>query len=50
MEGKLKQPAWCNYGRDELGDAATPALGCWSLLNGNVTSEDYCKTCELYKL
>lgn len=46
---KLAQPSWCDYGQDELGDAATPVLGCWSLLAGKVTNEEFCKDCELYK-
>lgn len=46
---KLVQPDWCNYGKDELGDATTLVLGCWSLLAGRVTSEEFCKNCELYK-
>lgn len=49
MSNKLVQPEWCNYRKDELGDATTPYLGCWSLLAGRVTSEDFCKDCELYK-
>jgi hypothetical protein len=40
----LVQPEWCTYP-----DAATPVLGCWSLLNGRVTGEDFCKRCELHK-
>ena len=45
----LKQPKWCNYSKDELGDATTPGLGCWSLLNGLVKNETFCKfKCELY--
>lgn len=38
------QPEWCTYP-----DAATPILGCWSLLNGRVTGEGFCKGCEMYK-
>ena len=46
---QLVQPEWCDYAVDELGDATSPYLGCWSLLAGRVTSEDFCKSCELYK-
>ena len=49
MDNELVQPEWCNYAVDELGDATTPLFGCWSLLAGRVTSEDFCKDCELYK-
>ena len=48
MSKELKQPQWCGYGKDELGDATHPALGCWSLLRGLVTNEEFCKDCELY--
>jgi len=40
----LVQPEWCTYP-----DAAMPVWGCWSLLNGRVTGEDFCKGCEMYK-
>ena len=40
----MKQPEWCMYQ-----DANRPIWGCWSLLSGRVTSEEYCKDCELYK-
>ena len=40
----LVQPEWCSYP-----DAAMPILGCWSLLAGRVTGEDFCKGCELHK-
>jgi hypothetical protein len=40
----VSQPEWCTYP-----DAAMPVFGCWSLLNGRVTGEDFCKSCELYK-
>lgn len=49
MANKLKQPDWCGYRKDELGDATHPALGCWSLLNGWVKDQEWCKSCELYK-
>lgn len=49
MSKQLVQPEWCNYRKDELGDAATPLLGCWSLLAGRVTSEDFCRSCDLHK-
>lgn len=39
---EIKQPDWCNYPKNELGDATTQALGCWSLLNGNIHSKDDC--------
>jgi len=42
-------PKWCNYPDNELGDATTPGLGCWGLLNKFVKSEEDCKDCELYK-
>ena len=38
------QPEWCEYP-----DAATPVWGCWSLLNGRATGEDFCKVCEMHK-
>lgn len=41
---KIEQPEWCNYS-----DAALPRWGCWSLLGGLVTNEDFCKDCERYK-
>lgn len=40
----VSQPEWCTYP-----DAAIPVFGCWSLLNGRVTGEDFCKGCELRK-
>jgi hypothetical protein len=40
----MEKPKWCNYP-----DTDKPIWGCWSLLSGKVTSEDYCKTCERYK-
>lgn len=40
----LVQPEWCEYP-----DAAMPVFGCWSLLNGRVTGEDFCKGCEMHK-
>lgn len=40
----VKQPEWCTYS-----DAATPVWGCWSLLNGRVTGENFCKVCERHK-
>jgi len=39
-----KQPSWCNYP-----GAETPFWGCWSLLDGYVKDENYCKTCDCYK-
>lgn len=40
----MKKPKWCNYP-----DATTPTLGCWSLLDGLVKDESYCKDCDCYK-
>ena len=39
----MEQPKWCNYP-----DATTPALGCWSLLDGLVKDEHYCYFDDLY--
>ena len=36
----VSQPDWCTYL-----DAEIPVWGCWSLLNGRVTGEDFCKGC-----
>lgn len=44
MEKELKQPDWCCYP-----DATFPISGCWSLVGGYVTGEDYCKKCDCYK-
>ena len=41
---KIEQPKWCNYP-----DATRPFLGCWSLLDGLVKNEDFCKNCDCYK-
>ena len=41
---KIEQPKWCNYP-----DATRPCLGCWSLLDGLVKNEDFCKHCDCYK-
>lgn len=49
MPKELKQPEWCGYSKDELGDATTPLWGCWALLGGLVENEECCKNCELYK-
>lgn len=38
-----KQPDWCDYP-----EADQPFFGCWSLLDGMVTDENYCKECECY--
>ena len=43
IKEKPAQPDWCAYP-----DATQPMFGCWSLLGGIVTGEDYCKKCELY--
>ena len=41
----MEQPKWCNYPH-----AASPTfLGCWSLLDGLVKDESYCKDCDCYK-
>ena len=40
----MKQPKWCNYP-----NANQPIWGCWSLLDGLVKNEDYCKNCDCYK-
>ena len=42
---KIVQPEWCDYPNDELGNAATPVLGCWSLLEGNINKPEDCLTC-----
>lgn len=39
-----EQPAWCSYP-----EADRPFWGCWSLLDGYVTGEDFCKKCDCYK-
>ena len=39
-----EQPAWCSYP-----EADRPLWGCWSLLDGYVTGEDFCKKCDYYK-
>ena len=44
MTKNIKQPEWCCYP-----EADEPFWGCWSLLDGMVTSEEYCKKCEYYK-
>jgi hypothetical protein len=43
---KIKQPEWCDYT-----NATEPVWGCWSLLNGNVSSKDECikYNCECCK-
>ena len=38
------QPDWCGYP-----DALDGMMGCWSLIYREVSSEDYCKNCELYR-
>ena len=40
---EIKQPKWCCYP-----DATEDLWGCWSLLGGMVTSEEYCKNCDCY--
>ena len=40
----MEQPKWCTYP-----EATEPVWGCWSLLGGHVTGEDYCKKCEMYR-
>ena len=44
MTENIKQPEWCGYP-----EAIMYHWGCWSLLNGMVTSEEYCKNCDCYK-
>lgn len=39
----LKQPDWCGYPSNELGDATRPGWGCWALLNGAVKCPEDCK-------
>ena len=38
------RPEWCN-----CPDAVMEAFGCWSLIEGDVTGEDYCLNCEHHK-
>ena len=40
----MEQPKWCDYP-----DATRPFFGCWSLLDGLVKEESYCKDCDCYK-
>ena len=40
----MEQPTWCTYP-----EATEPVWGCWSLLGGYVTGEEYCKKCEMYR-
>ena len=40
----MEQPNYCDYP-----DATSYPFGCWSLIFGLVTGEEYCKNCELYK-
>jgi len=37
-------PAWCQYP-----DALNGVGGCWSLIGGIVTGEDFCKTCDCHR-
>lgn len=39
----MKQPDWCNYP-----DATVRMFGCWSLVNGLVKDEDFCKDCDCH--
>jgi hypothetical protein len=39
-----RQPDWCTYP-----EALGGHLGCWSLVSGLVTSEEFCRGCELHK-
>ena len=41
---KYPQPKWCGYP-----EALEGVMGCWSLLDFRVTSEDYCKDCDCYR-
>ena len=41
---QYEQPEWCTYP-----DASKPFWGCWSLLDGKVKNEDFCRTCECHK-
>ena len=41
---RFKQPDWCTY-INALGGN----LGCWSLVWGDIHSEDDCKNCDCYK-
>lgn len=38
---QYKQPDWCM-----MSGALEGQWGCWSLMAGNVTGEDFCKSCE----
>jgi len=43
---QYKQPDWCTYP-----NALQGAMGCWSLLMGNVATEGetFCKTCDCHR-
>jgi len=41
---KYKQPKWCTYT-----DALQGQMGCWSLVWGDIHSEEDCKGCDCYK-
>jgi len=38
------QPNWCQYPNAVCGE-----MGCWSLMYQDVTGEEFCKQCALYK-
>ena len=38
------QPTWCRYP-----DAVAGVMGCWSLMDHKVDSEDRCKGCDCYR-
>ena len=37
-------PEWCRYP-----DAVGGIMGCWSLIGGLVTGEDYCRSCDCHR-
>lgn len=41
---KYAQPKWCTYP-----EANKPVWGCWSLLEGKVVDENFCRTCECHE-
>lgn len=40
---KYSQPDWCSYP-----GALEGPMGCWSLMAGYVSGENYCRNCECY--
>lgn len=44
VQKRYRQPDWCIYE-----NALDGPFGCWSLCDGLVTSEDFCKGCECHE-